>query len=288
MKLVNAKILVDKAKKNGYAVAHININNLEWTKAVLEGAQKENSPVIIGVSEGALKYMGGFDLVYSMVKNLIKNMDIKVPVSLHLDHGSYDSCLKAIFSKWSSVMYDGSHKSWEVNYENTKKLIEIANKFDVSVEAEVGSIGGEEDGIVGLGEIAKIEEAKKMIDLGVSFLAAGIGNIHGIYPPNWKSLDFQTLAKLQEISGSTGLVLHGGSGIPLDQIQKAISLGVAKINVNTELQQVNATALKEFVLSGKVNLGKNYDPRKMYLPGYQAMVEKVREKIREFKSSNQA
>ncbi|MGY6172217.1 class II fructose-1,6-bisphosphate aldolase [Candidatus Mycoplasma pogonae] len=284
---VNATSMIADAFKNKYAVPHININNLEWAKVVLTTAQKYQSPIIIATSEGAIKYMGGVDVVVGMVAGLVKDQNITVPVALHLDHGSYEGCLKAIEAGYSSVMYDGSHESFAVNYENTKKLVELAKTKNVSVEAEVGTIGGEEDGIVGNGDIADPEEAKKMAGLGISMLAAGIGNIHGPYPESWKTLDFDALNKIREAAG-IGLVLHGGSGIPKDQIAKAISLGISKININTELQQANAKAIWDYVESGEAKKGKNFDPRKLYAPGTAAMEEVVKEKIFELGSNNKA
>ncbi|WGI36728.1 class II fructose-1,6-bisphosphate aldolase [Mesomycoplasma lagogenitalium] len=285
MGLVNAKIMMKDAYKKKYAVPHININNLEWAKTVLLSAQDMRSPLILATSEGAVKYMGGYKTVYGMVKGLIEDLKITIPVALHLDHGSYEACLKAIASGYTSVMYDGSHEDFKTNLKNTKKLLKVAVAAGVSVEAEVGTIGGEEDGIVGNGDLADPAEAKKMTSLGIDMLAAGIGNIHGPYPESWKSLNFEAL---QEISAKAkiGLVLHGGSGIPKDQIQKAISLGISKINVNTELQQANAKAIWEFVESGKAKQGKNFDPRKLYAPGSLAMRETVIEKIKEFGSEN--
>ncbi|WP_215774576.1 class II fructose-1,6-bisphosphate aldolase [Mesomycoplasma hyorhinis] len=286
-KLVNAKEILQKAHKNGYAVPHININNLEWVKVILTTCQKMNSPVILGISEGALKYMGGVKTVFNLVTNLMNFLKITIPVVLHVDHGTVETCLAAIKTGFTSVMYDGSHESFEVNLKNTKKVIAAASKKDVSVEAEVGSIGGEEDGVIGLGEIASEEEALKMKEAGVTMLAAGIGNIHGLYPPNWKSLDFDTLKNLSFVT-QLPLVLHGGSGIPTDQIQEAIKLGISKININTELQLANAKGITEFIVSGEVKKGKNYDPRKMYAPGIKLMEETIEMKILEFGSKDKA
>ncbi|EIE41971.1 fructose-1,6-bisphosphate aldolase, class II [Mycoplasmopsis canis UFG1] len=288
MALVNAKEILKKAKAGKYAVPHININNLEWAKAALLTAEKEKSPIIIATSEGAIKYMGGFNVVSGMVLGLINDLNITVPVALHLDHGSYEGTKKAIETDgYTSLMFDGSHFPFEENYTKTRELVELANAKNMSFEAEVGTIGGEEDGIVGNGEFADPEEAKKIASLGIDVLAAGIGNIHGPYPASWKSLNFE---KLQEISAAAGIgiVLHGGSGIPTEQIKKAISLGVTKINVNTELQQSNHKALREFIISGKDLEGKNFDPRKLYKPGFEAMCETVKEKIHEFGSNNKA
>lgn len=279
MPLTNAKEMLIKAKEGRYAVPHININNLEWAKAVLLAAQEVNSPLILATSEGAVKYMGGFKTVANMVKGLVNDLNISIPVALHLDHGSYEGVKKALETDgYSSVMFDGSHYKFAENYEKTKELLELAKTANCSFEAEVGTIGGEEDGIIGSGELADAGEAKQMAELGIDVLAAGIGNVHGPYPENWKSLDFE---KLKEIvsSAKIGIVLHGGSGIPQKQIQKAISLGVTKINVNTELQQANHKALREFILSNKDLEGKNFDPRKLYKPGFDAMQKTVKEKI---------
>ncbi|QZE12531.1 class II fructose-1,6-bisphosphate aldolase [Mycoplasma sp. Ms02] len=287
MSLVNAKEMLKKAKEGKYAIPHININNLEWTKAVLVTAQAENSPVIIATSEGALKYMGGFEVVTGMVKGLVKDLNITVPVALHLDHGSFEGAKKAIAAGYTSLMFDGSHYPFEENYAKTKELVELAKAANMSMEAEIGTIGGEEDGIVGNGDLGDPEEARKMAALGIDVLAAGIGNIHGPYPESWKSLNFEVLQEISEAAG-IGIVLHGGSGIPADQIQEAIAKGVTKINVNTELQQANHKALREYVLSGKDLEGKNFDPRKLLKPGYDAMCETVRAKIHEFGSNNKA
>ncbi|CAC13283.1 FRUCTOSE-BISPHOSPHATE ALDOLASE [Mycoplasmopsis pulmonis] len=285
--LTNAREMVQKAKKEKYAVPHININNLEWTKAALLTAQEKNSPIILATSEGAIKYMGGMLTVVSLVKALVKDLNITVPVALHLDHGSFEGALKAIELGYTSVMYDGSHVPFKQNYENTKKVIEAAKKHNVSVEAEVGTLGGEEDGVVGDGELANVEEAKKITALGIDFLAAGIGNIHGPYPSSWKSLNFDKLNEIAQATG-IGIVLHGGSGIPSEQVKKAISLGISKINVNTELQIANSDAICEFVLSGEVKKGKNFDPRKLYANGTKAMMQTVANKMDEFGSTNKA
>lgn len=285
--LVNAKKIIGNAYKNRYAIPHININNLEWTKTILLTAESQKSPVILGTSEGAVKYMGGFKTIYGMVCGLINDLNITVPVVLHLDHGSFDGVKKALESGYTSVMYDGSHETFENNYKKSKEVVELAKKYDASVEVEVGSIGGEEDGMVGDGEIANPEEAKKMTDLGIDFLAAGIGNIHGPYPKSWKSLKFNVLENLSKACG-IGMVLHGGSGIPTDQIQRAISLGIAKININTELQQANAHAIWNYVESGEAKKGKNFDPRKLYSPGIRAMEETIIQKINELGSQNKA
>ncbi|MGL5617486.1 MAG: class II fructose-1,6-bisphosphate aldolase [Metamycoplasmataceae bacterium] len=285
--LVNAKDLVARAFKEKYAVPHININNLEWTKAILLIAQAENSPIILGTSEGAVKYMGGYNTVFGMVNGLINDLKITIPVVLHLDHGSKEGAVKALEAGYTSIMYDGSHESFDVNYENTKEIVALAKKYDASVEAEIGSIGGEEDGIIGNGEIGSPDEAIKMAKLGIDFLAAGIGNIHGPYPSTWKSLNFEALQNLSNACG-IGMVLHGGSGIPKDQILKSIQDGIAKININTELQIANAKAIWAYVESGEAKMGKNFDPRKLYAPGIKAMENTVREKIQELGSANKA
>lgn len=287
MNLVNAKSMIKDAFEKRYAIPHININNLEWAKTVLLTAQKYNSPIIVATSEGAVKYMGGLTTVVGIVKGLVKDLNITVPVVLHLDHGSFQGCLAAIEAGYSSVMYDGSHETFDINYANTQQLMEIANAKDISVEVEVGTIGGEEDGIIGNGDIADPEEAKKMSALKITMLAAGIGNIHGPYPPEWKSLNFEALDAIRE-AAKIGLVLHGGSGIPKEQIAKAISLGISKININTELQQANAKAIIEYVESGEAKKGKNFDPRKLYANGIKAMEEVVKTKIFELGSNDKA
>ncbi|MHA0261239.1 class II fructose-1,6-bisphosphate aldolase [Mesomycoplasma ovipneumoniae] len=287
MNLQNTKAMLEKARKNRYAIPHININNLEWTKAALLGAQAKKSPLIIATSEGALKYMGGLKTVYNLVTNLIEFLEITVPVALHLDHGSFETCKKALETGFTSVMYDGSREEFSKNLELTREIVELANSKNATVEAEVGQIGGEEDGIVGNGEIADVDQAYEISKTGITCLAAGIGNIHGVYPSSWKSLDFDVLDKISEKT-QLPLVLHGGSGLPKDQIQKAIKLGIAKINVNTELQQANAAAVTDFVVSGKIKEGKNFDPRKLLAPGTKAIQELVEAKIVEFGSENQA
>ena len=261
--LVSAKDMLQKAREGKYAVGQFNINNLEWTKAILLTAQENNSPVILGVSEGAGKYMGGYKTVVGMVNGLIEELNITVPVALHLDHGSYDGAKKVIEAGFSSVMFDGSHYSIEENVAKTKEIIEIANAKGISVEAEVGSIGGEEDGVVGSGEVADPNECKLIADLGVDMLAAGIGNIHGKYPANWTGLNFEALAAINDATAGMPLVLHGGTGIPADMIQKAISLGVSKINVNTECQLAFAEATRKYIEAGKDLEGKGFDPRKL-------------------------
>ncbi|MCP9306742.1 class II fructose-1,6-bisphosphate aldolase [Mesomycoplasma ovipneumoniae] len=287
MNLQNTKAMLEKARKNKYAIPHININNLEWTKAALLGAQAKKSPLIIATSEGALKYMGGLKTVYNLVTNLIEFLEISVPVALHLDHGSFETCKKALETGFTSVMYDGSREEFSKNLELTREIVELANSKNATVEAEVGQIGGEEDGIIGNGEIADVDQAYEISKTGITCLAAGIGNIHGVYPSSWKSLDFDVLDKISKKT-QLPLVLHGGSGLPKDQIQKAIKLGIAKINVNTELQQANAAAVTDFVVSGKIKEGKNFDPRKLLAPGTKAIQELVEAKIVEFGSENQA
>ena len=286
--LVSAKDMLQKAKAGKYAVGQFNINNLEWTKAVLQAAQECNSPVILGVSEGAGKYMTGFKTVAAMVEAMVDEMGITVPVALHLDHGTYEGCYKCIEAGFSSIMFDGSHYPIEENIEKTKELVKICNEKGMSLEAEVGSIGGEEDGVIGMGEVADPNECKAIADLGVTMLAAGIGNIHGVYPANWKGLSFETLDQIQQKTGDMPLVLHGGTGIPDDMIKKAISLGVAKINVNTECQLVFAEATRKYIEEGKDQQGKGFDPRKLLAPGTVAIVDKVKEKIELFGSANKA
>ena len=286
--LVSAKDMLQKAKAGKYAVGQFNINNLEWTKAVLQAAQECNSPVILGVSEGAGKYMTGFKTVAAMVEAMVDEMGITVPVALHLDHGTYEGCYICIEAGFSSIMFDGSHYPIEENIEKTKELVKICNEKGMSLEAEVGSIGGEEDGVIGMGEVADPNECKAIADLGVTMLAAGIGNIHGVYPANWKGLSFETLDQIQQKTGDMPLVLHGGTGIPDDMIKKAISLGVAKINVNTECQLVFAEATRKYIEAGKDQQGKGFDPRKLLAPGAAAIVDKVKEKIELFGSANKA
>ncbi len=286
--LVSAKEMLIKARDGKYAVGQFNINNLEWTKAILLTAQENNSPVILGVSEGAGKYMGGYHAVVGMVNGLLQDLNITVPVAIHLDHGSYEGVFKTIEAGFSSVMFDGSHYPIAENIEKTKEIVRIAAEKGLSVEAEVGSIGGEEDGVVGAGEIADPAECKQIADLGVTMLAAGIGNIHGKYPANWKGLDFDTLAKIKSVVGDMPLVLHGGTGIPADMIQKAISLGVAKINVNTECQLAFAEATRKYIESGKDLQGKGFDPRKLLAPGFEAIKATVKEKMELFGSVNKA
>lgn len=286
--LVSAKEMLNKARDGKYAVGQFNINNLEWTKAVLLTAKENNSPVILGVSEGAGKYMGGYKTVAAMVKCMIEELNINVPVALHLDHGSYEGALKTIEAGFSSVMFDGSHYSIEENITKTKEIIQIAKEKGISIEAEVGSIGGEEDGVVGAGEVANPAECKMIAELGVDMLAAGIGNIHGKYPANWKGLDFDALAAIKNATGDVPLVLHGGTGIPEDMIKKAISLGVAKINVNTECQLAFAEATRKYIEAGKDLEGKGFDPRKLLAPGVEAIKATVKEKMELFGSVNKA
>ena len=288
MPLVNAKEMLTKAKAGHYAVGQFNINNLEWTKAILLTAEELKSPVILGVSEGAGKYMCGYKTVVGMVKGMIEELGITVPVALHLDHGSYEGAKKCIEAGFSSIMFDGSHYPIDENIAKTKELVGICNDLDLSIEAEVGSIGGEEDGVVGMGECADPEECKMVADLGVTMLAAGIGNIHGVYPENWAGLSFETLDAIQQKTGDMPLVLHGGTGIPDDMIAKAISLGVSKINVNTECQLVFAEATRQYIEAGKDKQGKGFDPRKLLAPGTEAIKAKVKEKMELFGSVGKA
>lgn len=286
--LVSAKEMLDKAREGKYAVGQFNINNLEWTKSVLLTAEELKSPVILGVSEGAGKYMTGFKTVSAMVKAMMEELNITVPVALHLDHGSYEGCYKCIKAGFTSIMFDGSHYPIEENIEKTKELVKIAHNMGLSLEAEVGSIGGEEDGVVGLGECADPNECKAIADLGIDFLAAGIGNIHGKYPENWPGLRFDVLENVKAAVGDMPLVLHGGTGIPEDMIKKAISLGVAKINVNTECQLTFAAATRECIEAGKDKSGKGFDPRKLLAPGADAIKATVKEKMELFGSVGKA
>ena len=286
--LVSAKEMLNKAKNGHYAVGQFNINNLEWAKAILLTAQEMNSPVILGVSEGAGKYMCGYKTIVGMVNGMIEGLGITVPVALHLDHGSYEAAYKCIEAGFSSVMFDGSHYPIEENIAKTRELVAVCNDKGLSIEAEVGSIGGEEDGVVGAGEVASADECKMIADLGVTMLAAGIGNIHGKYPQNWAGLNFDALAKISEKVGQMPLVLHGGTGIPEDMIKKAISLGVSKINVNTECQLAFAAATREYIEAGKDLQGKGFDPRKLLAPGTEAIKATVREKIELFGSAHKA
>lgn len=286
--LVSAKEMLEKARDGKYAVGQFNINNLEWTKAVLQTAEELKSPVILGVSEGAGKYMTGYKTVTAMVKAMIEELNITVPVALHLDHGSYDGCYKCIEAGFSSIMFDGSHYPIAENVEKTTELVKVCAEKGLSIEAEVGSIGGEEDGVVGMGECADPDECKQVADLGVTMLAAGIGNIHGKYPANWAGLSFDTLAAIKDKVGDMPLVLHGGTGIPEDQIKKAISLGVAKINVNTECQLTFADATRKYIEAGKDLEGKGFDPRKLLAPGTEAIKATVKEKMELFGSVGKA
>ena len=286
--IVPAREMLVKAREGKYAVGHFNINNLEWAKAVLQIAQELQSPVILGVSEGAGKYMTGFKTVAAMVKAMTEELNITVPVALHLDHGTYEGCYKCIKAGFSSIMFDGSHYPFEENIEKTKELVRIAHEMGMSLEAEVGSIGGEEDGVVGMGECADPNECKKIADLGIDFLAAGIGNIHGKYPENWQGLRFDVLEQIKAAVGDMPLVLHGGTGIPEDMIKQAISLGVAKINVNTECQLSFASATRTYIEAGKDLQGKGFDPRKLLAPGADAIKATVKEIMELFGSVGKA
>ena len=286
--LVSAKEMLTKAKAGHYAVGQFNINNLEWTKAALQTAQECNSPIILGVSEGAGKYMCGFKTVADMVKAMIDELKITVPVALHLDHGSYEGCYKCIEAGFSSIMFDGSHYPIDENVAKTTELVKVCAEKGLSLEAEVGSIGGEEDGVVGMGECADPNECKMIADLGVDMLAAGIGNIHGKYPANWAGLSFETLAAVSEKTGDMPLVLHGGTGIPADMIKKAISLGVSKINVNTECQLAFQEATRAYIEAGKDLQGKGFDPRKLLAPGVEAIKATIKEKMELFGSIGKA
>lgn len=287
-KLVSAQEMLEKARDGKYAVGQFNINNLEWTKSILQTAEELHSPVILGVSEGAGKYMTGFKTVAAMVSAMLEELKITVPVALHLDHGTYEGCYKCIEAGFSSIMFDGSHFPIAENVEKTKELVAVCKKKGLSLEAEVGAIGGEEDGVIGKGECADPEECKKIADLGVTMLAAGIGNIHGKYPADWAGLSFETLAAVKEKVGKMPLVLHGGTGIPTDMIKKAISLGVAKINVNTECQLSFQEATRAYIEAGKDLVGKGFDPRKLLAPGCEAIKATVREKMEIFGSINKA
>ncbi|MDR0804968.1 MAG: class II fructose-1,6-bisphosphate aldolase [Oscillospiraceae bacterium] len=286
--LVSAKEMLEKARDGKYAVGQFNINNLEWTKAVLLTAEELKSPVILGVSEGAGKYMAGYKTVVGMVNGMLESLNITVPVALHLDHGSYQGALDCLDAGFSSVMFDGSHFPIDENIAKTTELVALTKKLGRSLEAEVGSIGGEEDGVIGAGECADPDECKKISDLGVTMLAAGIGNIHGAYPENWPGLSFETLEKVKAKTGDKPLVLHGGTGIPEDQIKKAISLGVAKINVNTECQWAFQKATRKYIEDGKDLKGKGFDPRKLLGPGFDAIKATVKEKIELFGSNGKA
>ena len=286
--LVSAAEMLKKAKAGHYAVGQFNINNLEWTKMILQAAEENKSPVILGVSEGAGKYMTGFKTVAAMVSAMVEEMGITVPVALHLDHGSYEGAKKCIEAGFSSVMFDGSHYDIEENIQKTREIIELAHSQGISVEAEVGAIGGEEDGVVGGGEVADPDECKRIADLGVTMLAAGIGNIHGVYPENWQGLNFEVLEKIQEKTGTMPLVLHGGTGIPAEMVKKAITLGVSKVNVNTECQLAFAAATRKYIEEGKDQQGKGFDPRKLLAPGTEAIKATVKEKMELFGSVGKA
>lgn len=286
--LVSAKEMLDKAYSENYAVGQFNINNLEWTRAILETAQELNSPVILGVSEGAGRYMVGFKTVVKMVEGMVEELNITVPVAIHLDHGTYEGAKKAIEAGFTSVMFDGSSYPIEENIEKTKEIVEIAHGKKISVEAEVGAIGGEEDGVVGGGEIADPKECKMIADLGIDFLAAGIGNIHGVYPENWKGLDFEALESIKAEVGEMPLVLHGGTGIPADMIKRAIELGVSKINVNTECQIEFAKETRKYIEDGLDKVGKGFDPRKLLKPGTEGIKRVVKDKMELFGSVNRA
>lgn len=286
--LVNATEMLQKARDGHHAVGHFNINNLEWAKATLQACQEMNSPVILGVSEGAGKYMTGFKTVAAMVRAMVDSMGITVPVALHLDHGTYEGAKACVEAGFTSIMFDGSHYPIDENIAKTRELVALAHEKGLSIEAEVGSIGGEEDGVVGMGEVADPAECKRIADLGIDFLAAGIGNIHGKYPANWKGLDFETLSKIHQITGGIPLVLHGGTGIPEEMIRRAVELGVAKINVNTECQLSFAAATRQYIEAGKDLQGKGFDPRKLLAPGAAAISETVREKIQLFGSAGKA
>lgn len=286
--LVSAKEMLNKAREGKYAVGQFNINNLEWTKAILLTAQENNSPVILGVSEGAAKYMCGFKTIVSMVNGMMEELKITVPVAVHLDHGTYEGAKKAMAAGFSSIMFDGSHYAIDENIAKTTEMVKLTGEIGISLEAEVGSIGGEEDGVVGAGEIADANECKAIADLGVTMLAAGIGNIHGKYPENWRGLDFEALEAINNATGNMPLVLHGGTGIPEEMIKKAISLGVSKINVNTECQLTFAAATRKYVEEGKDLEGKGFDPRKLLAPGVEAIKATVKEKMELFGSINKA
>lgn len=281
---INAKSLVDKARIGKYAVAHFNINNLEWTRSLLEVAQETQTGIILGVSEGAVKYMGGYNVVVNLVKSLMQDLNITAPIALHLDHGqSFKSCQEALAAGFTSVMFDGSHLSFQENLATTKQVVELAKKYNASVEAEAGSVGGEEDGVVGLGEVADPNECKQLADLGIDILAAGINNIHGPYPEGWQGLNFDALQVIGQASNKP-LVLHGGSGIPKEQVLKAISLGIAKVNVNTELQEVFASAIRNYIIENKDQVKKGYDPRKIMAEPILAIKNKAKELLSEFGS----
>ena len=283
--LVNATAMLQAAAKGHYAVGAFNTNNLEWASSILDAAEELQSPVIIQCTSGAAKWQISYKVVADMVKQLVEDKNITVPVALHLDHGTYEDVFKCIEAGFTSVMYDGSHEeTFDLNLQRTAEVVKAAHAKGISVEAEVGGIGGVEDGVAGMGEIADPDQCKAIADLGVDFLACGIGNIHGIYPDNWQGLSFDALSAIKEKVGDLPLVLHGGTGIPVDQIQKAISLGVSKINVNTDLQVVFAEATRTYIEAGKDQQGKGYDPRKLLKPGRDAIVDRTKELIVEFGS----
>ena len=288
MALVSAKEMELKALKGHYAIGAFNINNLEWTRAILEVAQELNSPVILEVSEGANKYMTGYNTVAAMVKAMVEDLNITVPVALHLDHGTYEGAKKALLAGYTSVMFDGSHYPLEENLEKTREIVTLAHFLGASVEAEVGTIGGEEDGVIGRGEVADPEECLVLKNTGIDMLAAGIGNIHGKYPDNWKGLEFDALDAIKAKVGEIPLVLHGGTGIPEDQIKKAISMGVTKINVNTECQWYFQAGIRKYIEEGKDLQGKGFDPRKLLAPGVEGIKEIVRIKMNMFGSVGHA
>ncbi|MFM1514678.1 class II fructose-1,6-bisphosphate aldolase [Helcococcus ovis] len=288
MPLVEASGMLKKALEGKYAVGQFNINNLEWTKSILLACEEVQSPVILGVSEGAGKYMGGYNTVVGMVKGLIKDLNITVPVAIHLDHGSYEGAQKAIAAGFTSVMFDGSHYDIEENLQKTREIVKLAHEKGISVEAEVGSIGGEEDGVVGKGEVADPKECLQLVECGIDFLAAGIGNIHGAYPENWEGLDLEVLAEIQKTVGSVPMVLHGGTGIPAKMVQDAIKLGISKVNVNTELQWAFAAEVRNYIEAGKDKEGKGFDPRKILAKPAQAIIDGVKEKIEIFGSAHKA
>ena len=285
--LVNAKEMLDKAYENGYAIAHFNTNNLEWTRAILEACEQKQTAVIIAASEGANKYMGGYKVVADLVKNLHDSLDITVPVAIHLDHGTYEGAKACIESGFTSVMFDGSSLPLEENLEKTREIVELAHAKGISVEAEVGGIGGEEDGVTSAGELADVDECKKLASCGIDFIAAGIGNIHGVYPADWQGLNFDRLSEISD-AVNMPIVLHGGTGIPEDQIKKAIELGVSKINVNTECQLAFAKATREYIEAGKDKEGKGFDPRKLLAPGTNAIKEVIYQKLDMFGSEGSA
>ena len=287
--LVNAAEMLKKAEAGHYALGAFNTNNLEWTLAILQAAEEAKSPLILQCTAGAAKWMGGFKVCADMVKAAVEATGVTVPVALHLDHGSYEDCFKCIEAGFTSIMYDGSHEeTFQLNLDRTKELVELAHSKGMSIEAEVGGIGGTEDGVTSNGELADPAECKKIADLGVDFLACGIGNIHGVYPADWAGLSFERLGEIKAQTGDLPLVLHGGTGIPEDQIKKAISLGISKINVNTDLQLVFAKGVREYIEAGKDQQGKGFDPRKLLKPGREAIVARTKELMEEFGSVNKA